>query len=162
MHIVRDHAAMLAIEDEEFVSRSPARVLITASTHQTVETLARRLHARGPRAQFPFVQVWADELPLDRGLLAERCGDVLAAAAGGTLLIGAVELMPPAVQEALIELLAALESCRGSSAAARVIAGTTVSLLERVNAGTFSDQLFYRLTVLQVKAVRHDDESENV
>jgi transcriptional regulator of aromatic amino acid metabolism len=52
----------------------------------------------------------------------------------------------------LIDLLAALESARRPSAAVRLISGTTVSLLERVAAGTFSERLFYRLNILHLVA----------
>ena len=60
-----DHAlALVAIEDVNVASRSPARLLITASTPQAVETLARRIHGIGPRAQLPFVVTCAGELPI--------------------------------------------------------------------------------------------------
>ena len=49
------------------------------------------------------------------------------------MLIDAVEEMPPAVEEVLIELLAGLEFTRRPSAAVR-ISGTTVSLLDRIAA----------------------------
>lgn len=58
------------------------------------------------------------------------------------MLISDIEEMPPVVQEALIELLAGLEAARSPSAAVRLISGTTVSLLDQVAAGTFSERLF--------------------
>ena len=45
-------------------SGSAARLLITAPTQQSVETVARRIHGSGPRAQFPFVIASAAELPV--------------------------------------------------------------------------------------------------
>jgi DNA-binding NtrC family response regulator len=60
--------------------------------------------------------------------------------------------MPAIVQDALIDMLAGLQSARRPSAAVRLISGTTVSLLERVAAGTFSDQLFYRLNTIHLMA----------
>jgi DNA-binding NtrC family response regulator len=71
---------------------------------------------------------------------------------GGSVLVSAVEEMPAAVQEALIDLLAGLESTRRPSAAVRLISGTTVSLLDRVAAGTFSERLFYQLNIIHVIA----------
>jgi DNA-binding NtrC family response regulator len=44
-----------AVQDEDAAGRSSARLLITASTPRGVETIARRIHGIGPRAQFPFV-----------------------------------------------------------------------------------------------------------
>lgn len=144
--------ALLPVEDVNVASRSPARLLITASTPQAVETLARRIHGIGPRTQFPFVMTWAGELPTDAQALRQDCARLLDAAAGGSVLVSAVEEMPSAAQDAWIDLLAALESARRPSAAVRLISGTTVSLLERVAAGAFSERLFYRLNIIHLMA----------
>lgn len=144
--------ALLAVDDVNLASRSPARLLITASAPPAVETLARRIHGIGPRARFPFVMTWAGELPTDAQALRDDCARLLDVAAGGSVLVSAVEEMPSAAQDALIDLLAALESARRPSAAVRLISGTTVSLLERVAAGTFSERLFYRLNILHLVA----------
>jgi DNA-binding NtrC family response regulator len=138
--------------DEEVACRCAARLLITASTEHGAETLARRVHAAGPRAPSPFVHLWAGDFPVGPQALREYCGTVLDGAAGGSMLIDAVEDMPPPVQEALIELLTGLESTRRPSAAVRLISGTTVSLLDRIAAGTFSEQLFYRLNIIHLMA----------
>jgi DNA-binding NtrC family response regulator len=145
-----DALALLPVDDEDVGSQSRARLLITAPTEQRVETLARRIHGAGPRAQFPFVQTWAAELPVGPELLKEYCARLLDSAAGGSLLVSAVEEMPATVQEAMIDLLGGLESAGMSSDAARLISGTTVSLLERVGAGTFSERLFYRLNIIRL------------
>ena len=151
--VERDRAvALLAVEDGDVASRSPARLLITAQTQQGVETLARRIHETGPRAQCPFVHTWAGDLPVEPEMLKEYCANVLAAAAGGSVLISAVEEMPPVVQEALGTLLTGLEFASSTSAEVRLISGTTVSLLNRVAAGTFSARLFYRLNMIHLIA----------
>jgi DNA-binding NtrC family response regulator len=146
------HSAVtfLAVEDEDAASRSGARLLITASTQQGVETLARRIHGTGLRAELPFIHTWACDLPIGAEALREHCSGFLDAAAGGSMLISDVEEMPPIVQDVLLELLAGLEFARRPSAAVRLISGTTVSLLDRVTAGTFSDRLFYRLNVIHL------------
>ena len=61
--------------------------------------------------------------------------------------------MPQTVQDTLIELLDGLEFARRPSDAVRLISGTTVSLRERIAAGTFSDQLFYLLNIIHLLAV---------
>lgn len=153
MHILQARTAVLVGgDDEDIASRSPARLLITASTQQEVEAIARRVHTRGQRAHFPFVHICAGELPVERDVLQKYCTTVLAAAAGGTIFINAVEEMPPVVQDALIELLTGPEFALGACAEARLISGTTVSLLDRVAAGAFSERLFYRLNILHVAA----------
>jgi DNA-binding NtrC family response regulator len=151
MEGVPDHVMpLLGVEDEDVARRSSATLLISASTQQGVETLARRVHSSGPRAHFPFVHVWAGGLPVERDVLKTYCTSVRFAAAGGTMLISAVEEMPSAVQDTLIELLAGPESAAGASGEVRLISGTTVSLLDRVAAGAFSGRLFYRLNIIHV------------
>jgi DNA-binding NtrC family response regulator len=146
------HAAVAlhVLDDEDLASHSPARVLITASTQQGVEMLARRVHAGGPRSQSPFVHVCGGGLSVEPEVVKEYFTRVLTTAAGGSILISAVEEMAPAVQDALMELLAGFEFAPTPSATVRLISGTTVSLLDRVNAGTFSDRLFYRLNVIHL------------
>lgn len=147
----RNHAlALFAIDDINMASRSTARLLITASTQQVVEGLARRIHANGPRAAFPLLPRWAGDLPADSECLKKYCAELLDSAAGGTVLLNAVEEMPPVVQHALIDLVGRLEISRSPSAAVRLISGTTVSLLDRVAAGTFSERLFYRLNIIHL------------
>ena len=157
MHISETAAGDLAvawsgIEDHEVARRSSARLLITASTTRRVERLARHIHAGGPRAPLPFVHAAGGDFPSGPQALRERCLGMLDAAGGGSVLISAVEDIQPAVQDALLELLVALEGARRPAAAVRLISGTTVSLLERVAAGAFSERLFYRLNVIHLVA----------
>ena len=149
----RDYVVTLPGAEVTLASRSRAKLLITASTPQAVETLARRIHAAGPRAQFPFVQKRAGDFPVHPEALSDYCVRFLDVAAGGTVFVSAIEEMPAIVQGVLIELLAGLESARRPSAAVRLISGTTVSLVERVAAGTFSGRLFYRLNTIHLMAV---------
>jgi DNA-binding NtrC family response regulator len=149
--------AFAADEDEDVASRSAARLLITASTQEDVEGLARRIHGAGRRAELPFVDTWACDLPMEAKALREHYFGFLDAAAGGSMLIRDVEDMPPIVQESLLELLDGLEFAGHPSFAVRLISGTTVSLLDRVTAGTFSDRLFYRLNVIHLMVGGHPD-----
>ena len=87
--------ALLPVEDVSVATRSPARLLITASTPQTVEALARRIHDSGPRAQFPFVTTSAGELPVGAQAMREECVSFLDAAAGGSVLAPLRKCRPP-------------------------------------------------------------------
>jgi DNA-binding NtrC family response regulator len=136
--------------DEEVARRCVVRLLISASTEEEVEGLARRIHETGSRAHCRFLDIWAGDFPLTQQALREYCNSLLDRAPGGSLLIRAVEEMPPTVQNTLIELLAALEFTRRPSDNIRLMFGTTVSLLERIAAGTFSDQLFYRMNIIHL------------
>ncbi len=146
-----DAVALHAVDDAYLASDSPARLLITASSQEEVDAFARLIHGGGPRAELPFVQTRAGELPVDPEALRDYCARVLDAAAGGSVLLTAVEEMPGPVQDDLIELLAGLESTRRRADEVRLISGTTVSLLDRVAAGTFSERLFYHLNVIHLR-----------
>lgn len=148
-----DAGALPITADEDLARGCAARLLISASTERNVEVLARRIHEGGPRAHCPFLQLWAVDFPVGPQALREYCSSALDRAPGGSLLIDAVEEMPQTVQDTLIELLDGLEFTRRPSDAVRLISGTTVSLLERIAAGTFSDQLFYRLNIIHLMAV---------
>ena len=148
----RDYVVTLPGAEITVASRSRAKLLITAATPEAVETLARRIHGGGPRAQFPFVQKRARDFPVNLEALNDYCVRFLDGAAGGTVFVSAIEETPPTVQDVLIELLAGLESARPPSAAVRLISGTTVSLVERVAAGTFCGRLFYRLNTIHLMA----------
>ncbi len=145
-----DTLAVIDGEDIDAASRSPARLLITAPTQQSIETLARRIHGNGLHAEFPFVVTAAGELPVGAHALRKACVRLLDAAAEGSVLLRAVDEMPSAVQETFIDLLTELESPRRPSAAVRLISGTTVSLLARVAEGAFSERLFYRLNIIHL------------
>jgi DNA-binding NtrC family response regulator len=80
----------------------------------------------------------------------ETCAGLIEAAAGGTLLLTGVEEMPAFAQDRFIETLAQLQDARNPSVAVRLMAGTTVSLRERIADGAFSERLFYRLNVIHV------------
>jgi two-component system C4-dicarboxylate transport response regulator DctD len=140
-------------EDECLAARSVARLLITASTSRRVDLVARRIHLASNRADRPFVQERARDLPVAAGPLRQACSDLLDAAAGGSVLLSDVDEMPETVQELLIGLLEELEHERDAAAAVRLVSGSTVSLLQRVLAGTFSAQLFYRLNIIHMVAV---------
>ncbi len=138
----------LTFEDERLASNSPARLLITAMTSADAEACARRIHALGLQERFRFVQTEASDLPLDGELRRETCSHLLDEAAGGTLFVNDVDAMPACAQERFVELLVDLQLTREVSTAVRLVSGTTVSLLDRVSAGTFAERLFYRLNTI--------------
>jgi DNA-binding NtrC family response regulator len=140
------------VEAEKIASRSSATLLITAFSPARVEELARRIHLASDRAGAPFVLLPTHALPIEPVALRERCSALLDAAIGGSLLMVDVEAMPVLVQEVFLDLVAELQAARARSAAVRLIAGTTVPLLERVTGGTFSERLFYRLNVIHIVA----------
>jgi transcriptional regulator of aromatic amino acid metabolism len=136
-------------EDEALAVLHRLPLLISARYTSTVTTVARRVHvaAFGPAA--PFVAFPAAELLEHGEEFAEQWSLLMEAAAGGSILITDVEEIPRAAQPLLVESLNRLRTF-GSVPTARLMTGTTVSLLERVKAGRFSQDLLYRLNVIHL------------
>jgi len=145
--------ALDGVEDEELAAASDATLLITASASLLAEALARRIHATGARAALPFVQTWACDFPIDRQIPGAMWSGLLDAAAGGSILVSDVEEMPRIAQHVFIELLAALAPAGQPLPLVRIICGTTVSLVDRIATGRFSERLFYRLNTIAITAM---------
>jgi DNA-binding NtrC family response regulator len=141
----------VVVEDEPLAVRCAATTcLITAAIAADVEAVARRIHAAGLRAAFPFVHVSSNALPTDAAQFSEACAGLFDAARGGSLLVTNVEAMPAVVQEYLIEAFVQLQAVSNPLDAVRLIAGTTVILHDCIVAGTFSERLFYRLNIIHI------------
>ena len=137
---------------------SDAPVLI--SGHRDVGRLvARALHDRATRNQgVDFLDVPHDSLyeklaALSAGTLS--FADSAGHAARCTLFVGEVHLLSPAAQDMLQYFLdvayAAGASTKGSSVpTVRVITATSDGLSERVEAGLFRADLFYRLNIIHL------------
>lgn len=145
----------------ERASKSTAPVLIEGEPGTGGEALARAIHDCSERRSRPFVRVHADGLGADAVSVlfgadgaTPRRGKALEAH-GGTLLIQAVEDLPPEAQGALLRLIQdgevqAVGARRSVKADARVIATSSANLTERVRQGRFREDLFYRLHVLPI------------
>jgi DNA-binding NtrC family response regulator len=137
-------------EDEGIAARSDAPLLITADTRHEVERLARRIHGAGPRAAGPFVPVRVRAWPTTARTIKKRWSAVFDATTGGSVFLAGVEDMSPEFQNVFVEMIDDLQRTQSPSTASRIISGTTVSLLDRVRAGTFSERLFYRLNFIHL------------
>ena len=129
-------------------ARHSVTLLITAGSRQMVDIVARRIHSSQFTGVAPFVGLRAGSFPCDAEQLRMHLLKPIHAAAGGSLLIRDVEEMSSAAQRTFASILS--ERSLGHPAAVRLIAGTTVSLLERVNAGYFLEELFYRLNLIHL------------
>jgi DNA-binding NtrC family response regulator len=150
------------------VAPTDVTVLITGESGTGKEIIARLLHERSRRAHGPFVALNCSALPGElieselfghvRGAFTGADRDregLFAAAHGGTLLLDEIGDLAPAAQA---KLLRALEERRITPVGAttpsdvdvRVIAATNRPLDALVHGGSFRDDLFFRLSVLQV------------
>jgi formate hydrogenlyase transcriptional activator len=152
----------------EKVASSDSTVLILGETGTGKELIARALHRRSKRANRIFIRVNCAAIPQSliaselfghekgafTGALQRRVGR-FEAANGGTLFLDEIGELPMETQIALLRVLQEKEFERvGSnhpiSVDVRVIAATNRDLPAAVAAGTFRQDLFFRLNVFPV------------
>ena len=170
MHTVASMAAQVAHAD--------VPVLITGPNGAGKEVLADLVHANSTRRERPFIKVNAGALP-DQLIEAELFGTEAGAftgakpragrfeaADGGTLFLDEIGNLPPAGQAKLLRVLQTGEYERlGSNttrrADVRVVAATNLPLREAMREGRFREDLYYRLSVIELTvpplADRRDD-----
>jgi two-component system response regulator AtoC len=150
------------------VCASRATVLILGESGTGKELVARAVHFNSPRADKPFLAVNCAAIPealleselfghakgAFSGAIAARQGR-FAAADGGTLFLDEIGDMPGSIQAKVLRVLQeqAFEpvgSDKTVKVDVRIIAATHQDLRAMVSAGTFREDLFYRLNVFPI------------
>jgi two-component system, NtrC family, response regulator AlgB len=150
-------------------AKTPASILILGESGTGKSVAARALHQNSHLADKPFVTVSCPSLSKElleselfghvrgafTGAVKDRWGKVRAAE-GGTLFLDEIGDLPMEIQPKLLRLLQEREYERlGENAVyrsnVRVIAATNRPLKERVAAGAFREDLYFRLNVISVE-----------
>jgi DNA-binding NtrC family response regulator len=160
-----------AIEQEiDCAARCDAKVLITGESGVGKEVVARLIHHRSVRRSAPLVTINCAGIP-DTLLASELFGHVrgsftdayrdklgwIEQANRGTIFLDEIGEMSPQMQSLLLRFLENGEiqrvgsDRRTTTVDVRIITATNRSLVERVAAGDFREDLFYRLNVIHVE-----------
>jgi DNA-binding NtrC family response regulator len=143
-------------------------ILLTGESGTGKTYFAREIHRMSPRAPEDFITVSCPALPRElleselfghekgafTGATASRAGR-FEAASKGTLFLDEIGDLPQELQPKLLNVLQDREFFRVGGnkllkTGTRVIAATNVDLRSRVQAGSFREDLYYRLNIIEL------------
>lgn len=162
-------AIVQALELIEKLAKSQAPVYITGESGSGKERAARMIHSKSNRAERPFVPVNCGAIPehlMESEFFGYRKGAFTGAdserdgffhvAHGGTLFLDEVADLPLAMQVKLLRVIQERKvrkvgATQEEELDVRIISATHRNLAQCVEAGTFRQDLFYRLNVIEMR-----------
>jgi PAS domain S-box-containing protein len=162
------------------ISESGSTVLIEGPSGTGKELFARAIHNLSPRRGGPFIAVNCSAIPETlleselfgyvKGAFTNALGDKpgrFTLAEGGTLFLDEIGDLPKSLQVKLLrvleereyEPLGAVASIRTD---ARIIASTNRSIAQEIAAGSFREDLFYRLNVMKISLPQLRERREDI
>jgi len=162
------------------LSRSQAPVYISGESGTGKELVARLIHDQGPRADKPFVPVNCGAIPEDlmeseffghkkgsfTGAIMDKAG-LFQAANGGTLFLDEVADLPLHMQ---VKLLRAIQEKAVRPIGAqkevpidvRILSATHKGLMALVKQGSFRQDLYYRINVIELRVPSLRERPEDI
>jgi DNA-binding NtrC family response regulator len=172
MELLRETIRRAALSDRP--------VLVTGPTGSGKELVVEALHMLGPHPEQPLLDINCGAIPealMESQLFGHAKGaftgadreqqGYLTLVREGTLFLDEVAELPPALQAKLLRVLETgafrpVGSQTQSRLEGRVVAATHADLGERVRAGTFREDLFYRLNVLAIRVPALGERREDI
>jgi two-component system response regulator PilR (NtrC family) len=168
--LVGESAVMRAVKSRIVkVAGSMAPVLIQGESGTGKELVARAVHGCSHRTAGPFVAVNCSAIPenlLEAEFFGARKGaytgsaqdrqGYFQAAKGGTLFLDEIGDLPLAMQSKLLRAIQErtvrpLGSAQEDAVDVRIVSATHKNLVAEVQAGTFRQDLYYRLNVIEIQ-----------
>ncbi len=164
----------------EICTRSDANVLLYGETGVGKDLIAATIHRNSPRRTHPFVKVGCNLFPsqlIESELYGHEKGAFTGAeqrrqgrfelAEGGTLYLDDVDDIPLEHQAKLLRAIEEklFERVGGSTlirAGVRIIASTKLNLLQKIDGGSFRQDLYYRLDVMRVNIAPLRERREDI
>jgi two-component system, NtrC family, response regulator AlgB len=165
----RDTVMRQALDLAFKAAATDASILLRGESGTGKGVLARAIHARSPRAAAPFITVHCPSLSAElleselfghvRGAFTGAVRDTdgkVAAAEGGTLFLDEIGDLPLVLQPKLLRLLQEkryerVGDVRTRACDVRIVSATSRKLEAAAAAGTFREDLLYRLNVIEVE-----------
>jgi len=169
-----------AIQVAAQVAPTDMTVLITGESGSGKESFSKIIHALSPRKHGQFIAINCGAIPegtIDSELFGHEKGAFTGAndarkgyfevTDGGTIFLDEIAEMPLGTQARLLRVLENGEFIRvGSSKVqktdVRVVAATNVALLDRVQAGKFREDLYYRLNTVPITVPPLRDRGDDI
>ncbi|MBT6892868.1 MAG: sigma-54-dependent Fis family transcriptional regulator, partial [Gammaproteobacteria bacterium] len=168
--ILGETTAMIALRKQiSILARSQAPIYISGESGSGKELVARSIHENGPRAGGPFIPVNCGAIPSElmeseffghtkgsfTGAVADKEG-LFQAANGGTLFLDEVADLPLPMQVKLLrgiqeKAIRPIGSQQEVSVHVRILSATHKDLTTEVERGTFRQDLFYRINVIELR-----------
>lgn len=162
------------------VSQAPTNILVTGESGTGKEVIAKAIHYNGPLKDKPFVTINCGAIPeslMESEMFGHKKGSFTGAivdktglfevANTGTLFLDEVGELPAsiqvkllrAIQERIIRRVGATDDTKVD---VRIIAATNRNLEEMVQKGTFRQDLYYRLNVINIKSPALRERAEDI
>ena len=179
--VLGETAVMIALRKQiSILARSQAPIYISGESGSGKELVARSIHESGPRAGGPFIPVNCGAIPSElmeseffghtkgsfTGAVADKEG-LFQAANGGTLFLDEVADLPLPMQVKLLrgiqeKAIRPIGSQQELSVHVRILSATHKDLTTEVERGTFRQDLFYRINVIELRVPSLRERAEDI
>jgi two-component system response regulator PilR (NtrC family) len=179
--LLGETAAMISLRKQiSKLARSQAPIYISGESGSGKELVARSIHENGPHPEGPFIPVNCGAIPSElmeseffghtkgsfTGAVADKEG-LFHAANGGTLFLDEVADLPLPMQVKLLrgiqeKAIRPIGSQQELPVDVRILSATHKDLTTEVERGTFRQDLFYRINVIELRVPSLRERAEDI